>query len=243
MRVSFNRLLTGLLGLLLIVGLDVSHGQSRPAANDRSAVTVRRPSTAQLRDLQTSRDYQYDNEPPPPDNSLARFVSYYWRQLMRLFSSKAYNDYGQYVVMLALAGFVVYLLRKANYLDFLFPAKAQSERLDYESSPEDIHGLDFGTAINQAIDDQHYRLAVRLLYLQTLKRLADAQLIRYQREKTNRQYVYELAGTPHQRGFDRLTQQFDYVWYGNAPINGEQFGQIQSAFRTFQSLNAHQSQP
>jgi hypothetical protein len=214
----------------------------RPAADDRSIVTVRRPPADQLRNLQTSRDYQYDNEPPPPDNSLARFVSYYWGQLMRLFSSKAYNDYGQYVVMLALAGLVVYLLRKANYLDFLFPAKAQSERLDYESSPEDIHGLNFGAAIDQAIDNQQYRLAVRLLYLQTLKRLTDAQLIRYQREKTNRQYVYELAGTPHQRDFDQLTQQFDYVWYGNAPINGEQFRQIQTAFRTFQSLNAHQPQ-
>ncbi len=240
MRVSFNWLLTCLLGLLLIVVSDVSFGQSRLAPDDQSAVTVPRPSAAQLHDLQTSRDYRYDNEPPPPDNSLARFVGYYWRQLMRLFSSKAYNDYGQYVVMLVLAGLVVYLLRKANYLDFLFPVKAQSEQLAYESSPEDIHGLDFGGAIDQAIDNQHYRLAVRLLYLQTLKRLADAQLIQYQREKTNRRYVYELAGTPHQQGFDRLTQQFDYVWYGNTPINSEQFGQIQTAFRNFQSLNAHQ---
>lgn len=240
---SFNRFVTYLLGLLLIVGADVSYGQAPSAADDRSTVTVRRPSAAELRDLQTSRAYQYDNEPPPPDNSLAQFINYYWRQFMRLFSSKAYNDYGQYVVMLVLAGLVVYLLRKANYLDFLFPAKAQSGQLDYESSPEDIHGMDFGAAIDQAIDNQQYRLAVRLLYLQTLKRLADAQLIQYQREKTNRQYVYELVGTPHQRGFDRLTQQFDYVWYGNAPINGEQFGQIQSAFRTFQSLNAPQPQP
>lgn len=242
MRVSFNQLFTYLLGLFLIVGLSSSSAQSRPAPDDQGTVVVRRPSADQLRDLQSSRAYQYDNEPPPPDNSLARFIDYYWQQFLRLFNSKAYNDYGQYIVMLALAGFVVYLLRKADYLDFLFPAKAQSERLDYESSPEDIHGLDFGAAINQAIDDQHYRLAVRLLYLQTLKRLADAQLIRYQREKTNRQYVYELAGTPQQHDFDRLTQQFDYVWYGNAPINGDQFRQIQSAFRTFQSLNAHQPQ-
>lgn len=242
MRVSFNRFVTYLLGLLLIVGTNASYGQSRPATDDRGTVVIRRPPAAQLRDLQTSRAYQYDNEPPPPDNSLARFINYYWRQLMRLFSSKAYNDYGQYVVMLALAGFVVYLLRKANFLDFLFPAKAQSEQLDYESSPEDIHGLDFGAAIDQAVDSQQYRLAVRLLYLQTLKRLADAQLIRYQREKTNRQYVYELAGTPHQQGFDRLTQQFDYIWYGNAPISSEQFGQIRTAFRTFQSLNAPQPQ-
>jgi hypothetical protein len=250
MRVIFNRrvghtnwLFTYLLSLLLIVGTNPLYAQSRSAPDDRGALTVRRPAAAQLRDLQRSQAYQYDNEPPPPDNSLARFLDYYWRQFRRLFSSKAYDDYGQYVVMAALIGLVIYLLRKADYLDFLFPRQSQTGQLDYESSPETIQGIDFGEAISQAIDSQQYRLAVRLLYLQTLKRLDDAQLIRYQREKTNRKYVYELAGTPYQRGFDRLTQQFDYVWYGNEPIDGNQFGRLQTEFRAFQSLNAHQPQP
>jgi len=237
-----NWLATYLLGLLLIIGADPLYAQSRPAPDDRGALMVRRPATAQIRDLQRSQAYQYDNEPPPPDDSLARFLYYYWRQFMRLFNSKAYDDYGQYVVIVGLVGLVIYLLRKADYLDFLFPRRSQTGQLDYESSPEDIQGIDFGAAISQAIDSQQYRLAVRLLYLQTLKRLADAQLIRYQREKTNRQYVYELAGTPHQRGFERLTQQFDYVWYGNAPIDSDQFGRLQTEFRAFQSLNAHQPQ-
>ncbi|QJD78347.1 DUF4129 domain-containing protein [Spirosoma rhododendri] len=238
---SANRLVAYLCCLLLIIGVGSVCAQPGKAPDDRGAVVVRRPAAAQLRDLQRSQAYQYDNEPPPPDDSLGRFLYYYWRQFMRLFNSKAYDDYGQYVLLAVLIGVVFYLLRKANYLDFLFPRQSQSSQLDYESSPEDIQGIDFGTAISQAIDGKQYRLAVRLLYLQTLKRLTDAQLIRYQREKTNRQYVYELAGTPHQRGFERLTQQFDYVWYGNAAIDSDQFARLQADFRAFQLLNIHQS--
>jgi hypothetical protein len=203
------------------------------APDDRSPIRVRYPDAEQLRALQTDRAYQYTRDAPPPENPFARFMAWLWRKLGDFLSSKAYQNVWQYVVLALIAGAVIYLLMKAEVLDFLFPRRAQSSRLDYENVTEDIHAIDFDAAIDEAIGRRNYRLAVRLLYLQTLKGLADTDRIQYKPEKTNRQYVYELANSPLQEPFDGLTRQFDAVWYGDFPVDEDQFGLVRQAFQSF----------
>ena len=204
-----------------------------PVKDDRSLVRVRYPQAEKLLDLQKSRDYQYGNEAPPPENPLARFWFWLLNKIGQLFSSKAYQNVGQYIVLAIIAGFVLYLLRKAEVLGFLFPKKARTGGLDYENLAENIHEIDFPAAIDEAIRQRNFRLAVRLLYLQTLKRLANEEQIIYKPEKTNRQYVYELANSPIQADFENLTRQFEFVWYGNFPIDEARFGQVQNQFQVF----------
>lgn len=207
------------------------------APDDRSPVRIRYPNAERLRELQTDRDYQYGNDALPPDNPVARFLAYIWRRLMEFLASEAYQNFWQYVFLAGIAALVVYLLLKAEVLGFLFPKRAQSAGLDYENLAENIHEIDFNAAVDEAAGQQNYRLAVRLLYLQTLKRLTDAGLIQYKSDKTNRQYVYELAGSPWQDAFDYLTRQFEFVWYGDFPIDETRFIAVQAQFRQFQVLH------
>ena len=222
----------------LAFALCISVSQLYAQPDDRAPVTVRYPDKTHLRDLQTSHDYQYGNDAPPPENPIARFFSWLWSKLGEFFGSEAYQNVWQYVVLAAIAGLVVYLLMKANVLDFLFPKKAQSSGLDYENVAENIHEIDFDAAIDEAVTKHNYRLGVRLLYLQTLKRLTDAQRIAYKPDKTNRQYVYELANTPLQAHFEKLTRQFELVWYGDFPVNYAQFTAIQTEFEQFKQHDA-----
>lgn len=87
--------------------------------------------------------------------------------------------------------------------------------------------------MEDAVTERNFRLAVRLLYLQTLKRLTDAGWIAYKPDKTNQQYVYELTSSPLQADFERLTRQFEFVWYGDFPINEARFEAIHSQFKQF----------
>lgn len=232
--------------IVAYLGIAVSHvvqAQQKPtsqtsvsAPDDRSPVRVRYPSAERLRELQTGRDYQYDRDAPPPDNPVARFFAYLWRRLMHFLSSEAYQNFWQYVVLVVIAGFVVYLLLKAEVLGYIFAKQAQSTALDYENLGENIHEIDFDAAVEEAIGQGNYRLAVRLLYLQTLKRLSEAGQIQYKPEKTNQQYVYELAGSPQQADFERLTRQFEFIWYGDFPIDETRFTAIRAQFRTFQGV-------
>lgn len=239
------------LGLLIFVGPDrltVSAQSKTPpktvaAPDDRSAVRVRYPAPDRLRKLQTDRDYQYSRDAPPPENPLARFWEWLWRKIGKFLSSKAYQNVWQYVVLILIAGVVIYLLMKAEVLGFLFPKRAQSGQLDYENLAEDIHAIDFNTAVDEAVSQRNYRLAVRLLYLQTLKRLTDADRIRYKPEKTNRQYVYELGNSPLQADFEGLTRQFEFIWYGDFPVDEVQFGAIHQQFLSFNRPLVSQQQP
>ena len=203
------------------------------APDDRSPVVVRYPAPDRLRKLQTDRDYQYGRDVPPPENPVARFIAWLWRKIGEFLSSKAYQNVGQYVVLAAIAGLVIYLLAKAEVLGFLFPKRAQSSALDYENLAENIHGIDFDTAVEEAVTQRNYRLAVRLLYLQTLKQLTDADRIQYKPDKTNRQYVYELANLPLQTDFELLTRQFELAWYGDFPVDETRFGAIRQQFQSF----------
>ncbi|UHG91690.1 DUF4129 domain-containing protein [Spirosoma oryzicola] len=207
--------------------------QSVVASDDRSAIRVRYPMPEKLSEFQTDRDYQYNHEAPPPENPVARFFYWLYTKLMRFLRSDAYQNVWQYVILAGVAGFVVYLLMKAEVLGFLFPKKAQTSTLAYENLSENIHAINFDAAIDEAVGQRNFRQAVRLLYLQTLKRLTDPGLIHYKPDKTNQHYINELAKTPLQTDFERLTRQFEFIWYGDFPIDEHQFTLLRKAFGDF----------
>jgi hypothetical protein len=206
---------------------------AQPAPNDRAILRVRTPAPARLRDYQTDRDYQYDRDEPPAQNPFAKFLDWFWTKISELFRSRAYQNIGQYVVLAAVAVLVIWLLLRADVLGYVMGRRAQSVPLDYENLTDNIHEIAFGPAIQEAIDARNFRLAVRLLYLQTLKTLTDRNRIQWKPEKTNRQYAYELANSPLRPGFESLTTQFEYAWYGDFPVDEAQFARIRSQFSAF----------
>ncbi|GAB3707947.1 hypothetical protein GCM10027592_42580 [Spirosoma flavus] len=225
--------------LFAFVAVQEANGQQTSPASvsvvqdDRAPIRVRYPDAEQLRDLQNDSDYQYGNDAPPPENPLARFFVWILRKIGEFLNSASYQNFWQYVFLLAIAGLAIYLLMKAEAFSFLFPKKAQSTDLDYENLSENIHEIDFNAAIEEAISGRNFRLAIRLLYLQSLKRLTDANLIDYKPDKTNRQYVTELANSPLQTDFEQLTRQFEFVWYGDFPVDETRFNAIQAQFGQF----------
>lgn len=116
------------------------------------------------------------------------------------------------------------------------PAAIQEEDALLE---ENIFELPFESEITKAIAVANYRLAVRLLYLQTLKKLDNASLINYQHEKTNHDYLQELKDTPLFKNFAQLTRHFDYIWYGQFSVSKKVFQYVHQDFISFyQNLSA-----
>jgi Domain of unknown function (DUF4129) len=99
---------------------------------------------------------------------------------------------------------------------------------------EDIHNMRFETELEKAIRLGNYRLAVRIQYLDTLKKLSDRGLIRWMPNKTNWEYVHELAGAPYSSGFRQITTAFEYAWYGEFTIDEPVFRLMQEKMLDFQ---------
>jgi len=229
-----------LLGSPVVLAQSTDTTKAVSARDDRTPLQVRYPKQDHLHDLQTDHDYQYGIDAPPPENPFARVWAWFLRKLGAFLSSVAYENVWQYVILFVIAGGAIYLLLKAEVLAFLFPRKAQSVELTYENLAENIHEIDFDTAIDEAVGQRNFRLAVRLLYLKTIKQLTDAGRIAYKAEKTNRQYVYELANSPLQTDFERLTSQFEFVWYGDFPVDEAQFSALRTAFVAFNKSGQRQ---
>ena len=69
--------------------------------------------------------------------------------------------------------------------------RSPKNKLPYEVGEDTIYGVDFSGGIADALSRSDYREAVRLLYLQTLKRLSDEKRIDWQPYKTPTQYINE----------------------------------------------------
>ncbi|WP_321520190.1 DUF4129 domain-containing protein [uncultured Bacteroides sp.] len=85
----------------------------------------------------------------------------------------------------------------------------------YNVEEETIYGVDFGSEIANAVSSSDYQLAVRLIYLQTLKYLSDKEYIDWQTYKTPTEYLYEMKRKEVMEEFRHLTNRFLMVRYGN----------------------------
>jgi len=93
-----------------------------------------------------------------------------------------------------------------------------------------IKNEDLQMLIQKAIEQKNYRLAVRYYYLQLLQRLSDKQLIDWQQQKTNEDYISEIELNPLKEKFKWSTYLYDFIWYGNFDIDQAEFSRVEAAF-------------
>src|SRR3569833_1103065 len=207
---------------------------------DTGKLTIRHLDTAALNRYSRQPDLDYTHE--KTDQLLSwwdRFWAWFWRTLARLFprfsGSGSLVPFFKILIITAFAVLIVWLITRLFKIDLLklFRKNKNEEGLPYTELTENIHEINFDEAINKALQDKNYRLAVRLLYLRSLKQLSDAGLIHWRMEKTNLAYLNELEDPEYKRLFGALTVRFEYIWYGDFPINGEVFQNIDSLIRDF----------
>ncbi|MNE89866.1 hypothetical protein D3C80_1873230 [compost metagenome] len=98
--------------------------------------------------------------------------------------------------------------------------------------------MDFDKLIADAVESRNYRLAVRLYYLKTLKELNNRSLITWKPEKTNHNYITELSAVHLKEGFQQMTHQFEFVWYGEFDLAENDFNSIRHSYQSFhQQIN------
>jgi hypothetical protein len=136
------------------------------------------------------------------------------------------------VLIGAFVAMLIWFLATSDIRLFRKKSDAVEEKVE-DPSTEDIFEMNFEKELQKAVEAKNYRLAVRLLYLRTLRDLSNRNLINYTHEKTNSDYLFQLAGTPYYKNFFKLTRSFDYTWYGHFELSQDAFGLIQNDFSSF----------
>lgn len=97
-----------------------------------------------------------------------------------------------------------------------------------------IKNEDIQSLIEQALAAKNYRLAIRYYYLHILKLMSDREIIDWQLQKTNDDYLNEIDKLDIKRSFTKITRLYDYIWYGNFAIDEPKYQRAETVFSNLQ---------
>lgn len=202
---------------------------------DSTQVVPRQYDASQMASYRADPNFQYEEQVLPASwwERLMLWLRQLWHDLTEAANSGNALDY----ILVGIGAItLVYLVVKLLGMDDggIFSAKSRRSPLHHAEVDENIHTLDFESELQQAVAQRNYRAAIRLLYLQCLKSLADRELIDWQPAKTNADYLRELQGGPHAPGFKALTYQYEYSWYGDFPVGHGHFDAVREVFEQFE---------
>jgi len=204
--------------------------------NDSSKVALRNFDQQKIKRYRDQAAFQYDDD-VPAESLWDKFWKWFWNIINSLLKDGTSGGFIKYTVMVALAALIIFVLVKTAGLDLrVVFGRSKPAQIPFYESHDNIHEIDFHEEIQQAINSGNYRLAVRLCYLSSLKKLSDQSLINWQPEKTNQTYISEIEDVSVKKQFSVLTRQFEYIWYGEFFIDERSFAGIKNNFDQFNPL-------
>ena len=194
-------------------------------------------STADLAPLQAILARPEFDWPENPPNPLDEWFQKLWERINQwlnsVFGDLQFTLSIDSTVLAILAAVllvvILFFVFKSVFADFVREARLAAngnggdEILTAESAFERAQSLSRGG---------DYRSAVRYLYLSSLLALDERGLLRYDRSKTNREYLRSVAGSPElSEPLEDVIEVFDDVWYGYHPLEEESFQQYSDRVR------------
>jgi hypothetical protein len=150
----------------------------------------------------------------------------WWKQIMLWLKGKyGRNTFAGYFLAALPLLFVVFVLvliaLKVTGLSFRGVISPKNGKVHFaEGSDEEIiQRTDLDDLVEQAKIKGEFRKAIRLLYLQLLKMLDEQEIIIWDANKTNREYLYAIKESAIQRNFKQAIHIYEQTWYGNKPWN------------------------
>lgn len=144
-------------------------------------------------------------------------------------------DYTINIVALILILIVIYLIVKAilnKEGSWIFGSKSDAKFIRYDEIEKNLLLVDFEKLIKDSIKSGEQRLSIRYYYLFLLKKMSEKQLIEWDVEKTNSDYLYEIKSAELKANFEYLSYLYNYIWYGEFDLSAAEFEKAKKAFDT-----------
>jgi hypothetical protein len=189
----------------------------------------------------TGEDFNYDVKTGESQNLLSRFFNWIGRGLKNVFGinlSPETLKLLEYFIYFIMGGLVIYLLVRVlvnEKFNSIFTKKAKTV-FDIDLAEQHIESLDLDALLKTALANKDYRLAVRYQFLRVLKRLSQKDIIDWHFDKTNLDYQNEIKQQHLQSGFKEVAYLYDYIWYGEQPINEIKYNAAKQKFKILNNL-------
>lgn len=207
------------------------------AAPDTTSINARSFDSSTVDRLKNDSELQYQEVPTVAESLWTRFLAWLADFIEAFFDKAVNTGWGRILTYGAALIIVVVLIMtflKVNAFKVFYSGEG-AESFKHAVLDENIHEMDFDKLIQEALAREDYRLGVRLIFLYSLKMLADKNLIHWDQGKTNHDYLGELNVPELKNGFHELNFYFEYAWYGNFDISPNMFSHVQRMFNDWKN--------
>lgn len=136
------------------------------------------------------------------------------------------------VIILGILAFLLYRILRNTV--FNFDKKIDQKDL-YQVFDEnaDIQDLDLDNILKDVLYKHDFKLAIRIKFLMVLKQLVNFEYIKWEKDKTNGEYLSEIRNNQNVDGFEYLVLIFERTWFGEIEITAKDFDILSVSFTNF----------
>ena len=229
---------------LLVTALSFSADKDTTELKRATNKTVQniRIDTDKLSDIQDKESYQYQPRNIEKNflEAAADWVAAKWNKLMEwIFGDKEGNEILNFIInylpylLLAIGIFII--VRLLYKYDVFKQSAAQQNPPDIRLADDEeiVKSSNISDLINKSKQQSDYRMAIRYLFLNMLRQADQQELIKFTKNKTNDDYIVEIKDKALAQEFENLTYYYDFIWYGQYPVDQSFFDQLEEKFDHF----------
>ncbi|RLJ62423.1 hypothetical protein CLV86_2028 [Lacinutrix venerupis] len=227
--------------LILFIG-NFGYAQDAVIIDDNTAPYYQKQdiSKENLDTYKNKKAFNYEEKVADEDSLWTKFKRWLKGILYRFFSSIFGMDAATgilwfilrvlpYIVLAILIFLLIRFFLKVNSRNLIYGEQKKAEIL-FTDEEQIIKNENINALIAEAVKQNDYRLAIRYYYLLVIKELSENNIIDWQQQKTNEDYIKEIKTNSIQMQFEKITKIYDYIWYGEFKIDAIKFENLKLNF-------------
>lgn len=208
----------------IMLWLFVSSGiaANQKLERDTTDITVRSYDTTVLSSLKSQKAFRYEVPARGAEPWYARLWRSFWEWINEHTGMSLLLQVMFYSALLLI--FVLLIMSMLGIpVRYVFYKNPQKMNIPYEEQEINMHQVSFQQLVENALAEKDFKKAVRYTYLQVLKELNNHQIITWEKDKTNLQYMRDITDKQLKNLFKEISHTYEYVWYGNFDYNEEKY--------------------
>jgi len=203
-----------------------------------SAFVTLKPFAKNFKKKYTDTAFIYEFK-TPEKNAWDRFKEWlanFFKNIFKFTDSKSAVNFVDILlrtiaILIVLA--VIYMIVKSimnKEGQWVFGKNSDRKIINYDEIEKNLHKVDFEKLIQKSVESGENRLTIRYYYLWLLKKMSEKNLIEWDVEKTNSDYLYEIKDEAQKEDFAYLSYLYNNIWYGEFELDEATFAKARNAF-------------
>lgn len=204
---------------------------------------VRQPPADKFSEYRNDGDFVYEATPKEAETLLDKIKFWIREKLSEFLSRPGTQNFLEIILYAVFAALILALLNefmKGNIKGLFLRQNALKPRTfamkEADGSEDDLDRL-----IRKAVENNQLGLAVRYLYRRSLLQLQNAGYINWEKNKTNRDYLYEIPESELRSLFREVTRYYEYAEYGNFAVSNTDFEKVRYRFDQMETIMQNKS--